>query len=1296
MAKKEELNDNQKAAVYIRGANTLVSAGAGSGKTFVLTKRVVSLICDRKNPLDIDKLFIATFTVAATSEMKDRIRKALNSELDKINPISDQQLYRHLKKQMALLNRASITTIDSFCTTVVKQNFQKLTFEYDGDFLSVDPSFKICDGWEKTQIENDAMDEFLEKKYGEKDQGFMELCGNLCPNFSDENLRSVMLSILKGVENLSNREKWFEHIIQMYKSIMETDDFYNTEFAQAYRNLFKENVNDINEYLEDIIKEAEESEEEINALEEQYAAEYKAAHPSSRKKKAFKDSIHLSDMIIELKKFKTNFNESFNDTQCENFCKMNLENSMGKFNTNCSIKHTESDFENKAIDLACSVKKHYKIFSDNILSIFKKSFTGLSDEDFIVLRKQAPLIITLINCVREYSSILMRKKLEQQKYTFNDIARFCHDILVDSQGNKTPVAERYAENYAEVIVDEYQDISFLQDDILQAISNGHNLFMVGDIKQAIYRFREANPDIFNEKYKKYETYTGDVKEGVSGYKISLFENYRSRKQVLEASNHFFNHIMSEAVGEVNYDESTKLLTGAKFDQPESTEYNTEVRMIYTPSRVSKMIKYSFGEKNISCSKDEYYEKFPTGSDSLVLEASEIAHRIKELVGNMDITDKDSPDKKRKLTYGDICILIQRVVVKDEAGKGRRMRDYLVKAGIPVSLKTESSLMDTYEVNLLMDYLRVLDNPMQDIPLMSLLYGTVYNFSADEIVEIKKSQYSANLYTAMLKYADGENGNAELRAKVQEVISDIEKFRNMALEEKMYDLISEIYLQTNLYNFVCLLIQGKSRATNLDKFKEIALDYDAKNCIGIEGFLDFAENVTMYEEDNISAENNDSVKITTIHKSKGLEYPVVFVANLGSKYLVDNKKEKVKTAFVDNNILALDYIDHLQMQSYTAVSEIIGKTRKKYLEISEVMRLFYVACTRAKEKLILVGCVPKHKELEENKQLYTNKKGKFIPTLIRNTDTIIGWLDYIMAYCNEKYIDRYDVFIPDMDYIINEETVPKTEPNSVIENLSDYDVEDNQKYRDLEEKLDWIYPNHFASKIPTNMSITEIKRRHTAEIVNDGNAEKIASSFKEQNALYPMPKFIREKTSDISAAEVGSLYHLILEKLDFFATENIEDIKRSVDTFVEKGLLTRMEANALDLEKILAFLNSPLGKRIKKLPKEDIHKETTFMMYMTPDSVAQVNDMSPKEFWGEDYVTVQNRILVNGIIDLYFKEGEKYVLVDYKTDNVQNMEELAERYTIQLKFYKRALEMNYNIKISEMIIYSLRLNAEIIL
>ena len=549
----------------------------------------------------------------------------------------------------------------------------------------------------------------------------------------------------------------------------------------------------------------------------------------------------------------------------------------------------------------------------------------------------------------------------------------------------------------------------------------------------------------------------------------------------------------------------------------------------------------------------------------------------------------------------------------------------------------------------------------------------------------------------MKYCENDNENAELKRKAQQVIDDINKFRNMALETSMYDLISEIYLETNLYNYVSFLPDGKNRKVNLILFKELALEYDAKNCFGINGFLDFAENTALNAQDLGSASDSNSVKISTIHKSKGLEYPVVFVANLGRASLNENHRDTTERAFIDKNLLAVNYRDSFEMQSYGTIPNYIGKLRKKHLELSEVMRLFYVACTRAREKLILIGCNDSVLDVTENKDIYQNKNGKFIPTLMQKQNNIMKWLSYTVKGCKEDYIDVENIYVPNMqDYLIRDEEVTQLQEGSLSNIVPPQDIKESDEYINIAKKLDWVYSNEFASQIPTNMSITEIKRRHTADIVENGDTEKIASSFREQNAVYPMPKFMKENADKISPAQLGSVYHAILEKLDFLTVSTEDEVQNAVDTFVKKGFLSVNEAEAVDLKKIVAFLNSPLGQRIKKIPAEDIHKESTFIMYMTPDEVAKLNGTLPEEFWGSNYKKVEDRILINGIIDLYFKDGDNYVLVDYKTDNVKSMEELVERYEVQLKFYKKALEMNYNIEISELVIYSLKLNSQIIL
>ena len=408
--KDDGLNDKQREAVYIRGANTLVSAGAGSGKTYVLTKRVISLLTDEKNPVDIDRLFVATFTVSATGEMKERIRKAINDEIKRIrkeknkkenlNKINELEKHEnHLRKQISLLNRASITTIDSYCSTVVKQNFQKLIFETDEETLSLDPNFKICDSWENDQMQSEAMDEFMELKYQEKNPNFMALCDNLCQNYTDRNLKTVILSVLNKIENFSNREKWFEQIMEMYRqieNISNEDDYYTSDFAKAYKELFAENVDDINDAKREFDINIGDLKERLAYLDSQ-----------TKLTDTIRNGIYVADNIND---FVTKLNESYISESAKEFSNLDVS---GVFGGRLLTPAKKGDKEKnnlkiEAIEIANELKINAKIFKENVFDIFASKYESISYDDFEILKKQAPSIETLIDCVRDYSKILIR------------------------------------------------------------------------------------------------------------------------------------------------------------------------------------------------------------------------------------------------------------------------------------------------------------------------------------------------------------------------------------------------------------------------------------------------------------------------------------------------------------------------------------------------------------------------------------------------------------------------------------------------------------------------------------------------------------------------------------------------------------------------------------------------------------------------------------------------------------------------------------------------------------------------
>ncbi|MGN1318298.1 MAG: helicase-exonuclease AddAB subunit AddA [Lachnospirales bacterium] len=1063
---------------------------------------------------------------------------------------------KNLQRQALLLNKANISTIDAFCGNIVKNNFYK---------TDIDPGYRILsDTDEMNKLKSEAIDILFNKKYEENDSNFLALINAYCNEFKDDKLVGIIYDIYDKATDDPYPDKWLRMCRDNY-DIEKYGSFYETPLGKFTAEKILDNVESVRYYY------------------------------NKAKRYTYFDENYLEPL--------ENFLNIFNTYSLEDITEdmFNIKSNKIKFEDNS--KSFEEFFN--------CVKQAIKYM--NNATIF---FYNRRNIEYI-LEKQKPFVNTLIDLITEFSEIYKGLKLERKCAEFNDIQHYVLSILRDENGNPSEVANSLREKYKEIIIDEYQDSNNLQEAIFTSFSRGNNMFMVGDIKQSIYRFRQANPELFKYKYDNFP-------KDKNSMLIHLSENYRSKSCIIDFCNHIFSQIMTSEFGEVDYDEDAKLKST---DEHPEIYNKTDLHILEKPSDLP--------EELIGFSDIEYESEF-------------IAEKIKELL-------EENPNIKPS----DIAVLSRK---RDKIFD--KLLYSLTKRGIPASTENKSSLSSTLEIQTIISLLKLIDNPYDNIPVITILHSQIYNFNDEDILKIKLFTNDPLIFICINKYV--ESNDDEISKKLNLFLNDLENFRNFALNNSLSRLISYIYDITGYYTYVNILPNGSQRQANLTLLTEVAENFEKYNTNDLKAFIDYVETSGNINEATNNTESKSTVKLLTMHASKGLEFPVVFISFTGARIL----RPRYYPIIHHKLGFALKYIKDEHHTLDSPVGNIL-KSQLNEEDLSEALRLLYVAITRAKEKLVITGVVSA-KDFEKLQNI-----DSIDPKLACSTSSnYLSWIYYCLK--GEKFEGANINFIPWKGEIpgyknLSDNSEMLLERIKSIDTKSDYDG----KLYEIKNELDYTYHNKLAQKLPTKASISEIKRMYT-NIDNESD-----NIFKEIDFKYP--DFEEKSSLDLSGAERGTIYHLVFEHLDFLKVKTKEDIINSIDNMVKSNILKQKEADIVNTDKILAFVNSNLYKRMEKA--KGIYKETNFMM-----------SMKGKDIYGDEFKDVDSDIVVRGIIDLYFVEDDHIILVDYKTDVVKNhnVSELKDKYKIQLELYKKALEKNTGMPVSECIIYSVYEDFELLL
>ncbi|WNS76815.1 helicase-exonuclease AddAB subunit AddA [Bacillus sp. DTU_2020_1000418_1_SI_GHA_SEK_038] len=1221
--------DDQWKAIMAKGQDILVAAAAGSGKTAVLVERIINKIVSEEESINVDELLVVTFTNASAAEMRHRIGEALDKAIN-ANPKS-----AHLRKQLSLLNKASISTLHSFCLEMVRKYYY---------LLDIDPSFRIADETEAQLLRDEVLEELFEEEYGkEGNDSFFALVDTFTNDRSDTALQDIIRDIYDFARSNPSPDEYLDSIIEMY-NVDENSEIEGMPFVQSLLQDMDLQLKGAKQLLEYGL--------ELTKL---------PGGPAPRAENFIAD-LHVVQTLLEAKK--DSWQTLYEAMQSWSFGRAK----------NCKGDEYDSELIEKAKKLRDKAKKIIQDLQDELFSRKPDSF--LRD-----MKEMKQYIETLVYIVKEFSIRFNQIKTEKGLVDFADLEHFCLEILSDKsdEGNLTPsdAAVACRNQFKEVLVDEYQDVNMVQEAILQLVTMDSevagNLFMVGDVKQSIYRFRLAEPNLFLGKYNRFEK-NGEE----AGLRIDLAKNFRSRKEVLHGTNYIFKQIMGVSVGEIEYDEAAELKAGAPY--PEDESYPIELTVIDLEGT----------------EEEEPQDNEQDGFDAAELAQSQLearfmAAKIKEIISERKNVYNPKMKSGRPAEYRDIVILLRSMTWAPQ------IMEEFKQQGIPVYANLSTGYFEATEVSIMMSLLKIIDNPYQDIPLAAVLRSPIVGLTEEELSQIRIQHKKASFYEAMASFCNVKPAFEleHLYAKVRPFYEQLMNWRVMARQGSLSELIWQLYRETRFYDFVGGMPGGKQRQANLRAFFDRARQYEATSFRGLFRFLRFIERMRDRGDDLGAAralgEQEDVVRLMTIHSSKGLEFPFVFIAGLGRNF---NTMDLKKAYMLDKEYgFAAKYVNAEKRISYPSLPQIAFKRKKKMEMLSEEMRVLYVALTRAKEKLYLVSSVKKA-EKKVNQWLQSAENPNW---LLNEFDraSAISFLDWIgpALVRHRDYDSRISQLISSeiTDHpstwkvqIINSEEVAKlvevleAEKDTYLQMVfSGEEVPVQSPFKTMvEDQLSWKYSYLEASQNRSKQSVSEVKRQKEIFSQEDSGIE-IIRQFKKP--ILNRPQFMQEKS--LSPAERGTAMHMVMQHISFKEQMTVKSISAKMDEMVRKELLTEEQRAAIDPSLIELFFKTELGRRM--IMAREINREIPFSVSLP------ASDIYP-EWKGEE-----ESVLIQGIIDCLFEDEQGFVLIDYKTDQItgrfkggidEAKSVLANRYRVQIQMYTRALEQILKRDIQERYLY----------
>ena len=1260
----------QQRVIELHNSNILVSAAAGSGKTAVLVERIIRMICDGEHPADIDRLLIVTFTNAAAAEMRERIAAGITARLE-TDPGNE-----HIQKQSALLHNAQITTIDSFSLFLIRNHFNE---------IGLDPDFRVADEGEIKLLQQEVLAQLLEDAYAgqfvpEAPEQFHACVEYFCPGGRESVLEQHILNLSRYAGSFPWPAEWLEERKNDYAA-GDMEALVHSDYGQYLTERVNRTVEGCLEKLREVKRLCE-----------------------------LPDGPYMYGELTEAE-----IEQLERLTSCKDLEEQAAKVPAVTFARLPSKKDDSVDPAKR--ELAKAIRNSVKDTLSDLSESYFKTPLELAVEQGKACREPLRMLLDL---VLEFDRRLLAAKQERHLIDFSDMEHYALQILlkrekVEETGSigtdraktkyrivPSDVAMEYRQYFQEILIDEYQDSNLVQEYLLSAISGeaeGHyNRFMVGDVKQSIYKFRLARPELFLEKYDIYQE-TGDL------CRIDLAKNFRSRIQVVDAVNDVFSRIMSREIGGIAYDDKAALYPGAVYPAQEDPAYGSELLLIRKPEK---------GEREESGIGEQHAE----GAGVLVdydnvrqLEALAIAARIKQLKGSLQVMEK-SAGELRPVRYSDMVILL-----RTTSGWDEEFKKILEQQGIPVYITSKTGYFGALEVQELLQFLRVLDNPRQDIPLFGVMQSVFGGFTQEEIAQIRSggeghSRKRMTLYEALKEVAQsgrtveegeeisaGESAGeeAELSQKADTFLQRIGHYRDLTPFTSIRDLLQRILDDYDYLNYVTALPAGSKRRANVEMLLTKASAFEKTSYFGLFHFIRYMEQLEKYDVDYGEAdtldENADVVRIMSIHKSKGLEFPVVFVSGLSKRF---NMQDANQSLIVDMDLgVAVDYVDSVRRIKNKTLRRTVLSAKMKEDNLAEELRVLYVALPRAREKLILTAVLDKADEKWELAQMTGQERLTYLDFCEAGS-----YMDFLLPILPQTGIAVKTLRTEDLAVEELREQLRMGDRREQLrliacgETTLTGDPEENErKLMYLRERFAYQYPHPGLQKLYTKTTVSELKIAAMAE-----KDEAAFHTFEEKEVVPYIPGFRREQEK-VSGAVRGNAFHRTMELLDFtyLFTEsglftgcpnNYEEYRRGLDKnrlqnrleeFLQRETislrLTEEYAKAVSLPKILNFLEQELAYRMWRAQEQGLlYREQPFVLGI------DAKRLDPDLPEGE-------KVLIQGIIDVFFIEDGEIVLLDYKTDVIDSLEALWNRYNVQIQYYEEALTKLMQMPVKERILYS---------
>lgn len=1223
----------QEKVINLRNRSLLVSAAAGSGKTAVLVQRIISMVTDKAEPLDIDRLLVVTFTNAAAAEMRERVGAAIE------NALEQEPYNQHLQRQLTLVHNAQITTIDSFCIRILRDHFHKIDLE---------PGFRIADEGELKLLREDVCEAVLEEFYQKADPEFLRFADSYSGAKNDLQIKEMILKLYNYAESYPWPKEWLETCVQQYEAANEAE--------LEEKSWIRDFLSYLDVRIEDLI-----------------TAQKKLLELTQEPDGPYMYEASIADDLRQLENLR----------KCEHFSQWQEAVSSIDFKNIGRSGKYEGSLAKK--DAVMSGRKRMK---DQIDKWKKTIFATPLEVQLERLTQTSEMVRMLVTLTQAFSDRFYEEKQKKNMLDFSDVEHNALRVLVNPETKElTETALEYQQQYREVMIDEYQDSNYVQETLLTAVSgvkNGNeNLFMVGDVKQSIYRFRLARPELFMDKYHRFST------EESSRQRIDLHRNFRSRREVVEAVNDIFYPLMEKDLGNVAYDAEAALYAGAEYPDYE----------------------------NADCCKPEFLlvPSQESGMERREQEAAAVAGRIRELVETQEIPG---------ITYKDIVLLLRSM-----SGWAETYQKVFEQEGIPLIVASKTGYFSATEVQTVLSLLRVLDNPYQDIPMAAVMKSYFGKFTSEELAQIRAESPGMPFYQCVEQFTSSEEQQKEEQSadtnvveaekqqkeepisdtdaveaeilpqeKENENVSDqrshlaekiiafqemLQNFRQRIPYTPIHRLLQEILDETGYRNYVAALPAGEQRRANLDMLMEKAVAYEQTSYHGLFHFIRYIDRLMKYDVDygeaEIVSEQENAVRLMSIHKSKGLEFPVVFVCGMGKQFNEQDLNSNM--IFHPEFGIGLKWFDcEKRTKANTLIHQIFAMEAKKE-NLGEELRVLYVALTRAKEKLILAGTC---KLPEEGQYSGFSREEKVSFSTRYDAKSYWDWVMPVLGMENPDY--RYVIWD---EARMQQEEQRKLQDTALehrtllvaLQNVSETEL------TQLKETFSWEYAWKEEGTHKQKVSVSELKHRAMEE--RSESAEQTLNTaqplFPDEIATPYVPRFVQEAKENAGAL-YGTMVHRFLECLDFaglpdFAEEKqgLYFVKQQIDALCALGRMQEADAKRLNWKQLLGFLQSDTAKRMRVAAEQGtLEREKPFVMSVPANLV-----------WEES--RPEEEVLIQGIIDVFWEEADGIVLLDYKTDHVDNAQELVHRYKKQLELYADALSRFSGEKpVKEILIYSFAL------